>query len=277
MQRPEPKPSRPKPSRPKPSRPKPSRPKPSRPNDGKPKTNLARRARLVGCAALESLLPRGCAACGAVGSTLHGFVCLGCLAAIEDCRSRERTVAPELGRAELVAAPYRYVDAIRELVLRVKFGGEPRLARALGWRLAEDVVAQGNAVEIDAVVPVPLARRRHRIRGFNQALEIAKPVAVASSAAGRSVPCLDRVLERVSGSGPQSRLGAADRQRNAVHAFEVRNSVEGMRILLVDDVVTTGSTLRACARALHHSGALCVRAAVVAVSPAPVEANRVDR
>jgi len=135
-------------------------------------------------------------------------------------------------------------DAIR----RFKWHGLPELARPLG-RLLVAHLAQGLP---DRVVPVPLHPRRLRAREFNQA------ALLALFARGARGPPVDvQLLERIRDTLPQSQLPGPARQANVRGAFRVsqRGDARGLRILLVDDVLTTGATAEACARALLEAGA----------------------
>jgi len=163
-----------------------------------------------------------------------------------------------VGRALLVAAPYEYEGRVRELVHRLKFGREARIGRALGRDLARYL---GPSLPVRAIVPVPSDWRRFQHRGFHAAEEIARGVA------GELGRPLRRLLRRRCGAAPQSRLAARDRRSGPDRVYRVRRraAIEGP-VLLVDDVATTGSTLRTCARALHRAGAGEVLAAVVAIS-----------
>ena len=108
------------------------------------------------------------------------------------------------------------------------------------------------------MVPVPLHRRRLRRRGFNQAALVARVVARESG-----LPLALARLVRVRDTPSQGGLSPAGRMANVAGAFEAR-SVDGKRVVLVDDVWTTGATARACARALGVAGALSVRAFTIA-------------
>jgi ComF family protein len=136
----------------------------------------------------------------------------------------------------------------------LKYDGRRSLARPLGLRLARagsDILAGA-----DLVVPVPLHRSRRRARGFNQAAEIARHL---------GLPVTD-ALRRVRATPSQTDLPAARRHANMRNAFAMRwrADVGGRRVVLVDDVSTTGATLDACARALMDAGALEVRALTAA-------------
>ncbi|MCC5862411.1 MAG: ComF family protein [Gammaproteobacteria bacterium] len=141
-------------------------------------------------------------------------------------------------------------------MIGVKFARRLAWARALGELLAGEL----PAAEIDIVVPVPLHPTRLAVRGFNQAQEIAVPVAHRLAR-----PLRPEAVRRCRATRPQSTLSAADRQSNMAGAFRVhRGAVEGRRVLLVDDVVTTGATATALALAVAAAGATEVTLAAVA-------------
>lgn len=115
----------------------------------------------------------------------------------------------------------------------------------------------------DAIVPVPLHRSRLRQRGYDQALELARPLASALE-----IPLLDTALFRALATHPQSRLDAADRRYNLEDAFDVRPGIDlPAHLVLVDDVMTTGATLHSAARTLYRAGAVRVDAWVAARVP----------
>ncbi len=106
----------------------------------------------------------------------------------------------------------------------------------------------------DVVVPVPLHRSSERERGYNQSELMARVVA-----ADADLPFGRRLLRRVRKTAPQIAMAAyEDRRRNIEGAFECRDDLDGQRVLLIDDVVTTGSTMSACAEALKAAGARSV-------------------
>jgi ComF family protein len=151
---------------------------------------------------------------------------------------------------------YRYEGPARELVHRFKFGDLSSLAEMMAPPMAALVEWR-----VDAVVPVPLAGRRQRERGYNQAALLANGVAATL---GLQV---SPTLRRVKSGVPQAlSAGAAERHRSVEGAFAVRKPgmVEGCSVLLVDDVATTGATLDACARALLDAGAVEVTAVTFA-------------
>ncbi|HVV94988.1 MAG TPA: ComF family protein [Hyphomicrobiales bacterium] len=171
---------------------------------------------------------------------------------------------PAFDRARAVA---RFDGTARHLVHRLKYSDRLDLAPAMGrWmRRAGSEVLDGA----DALVPVPLHAFRLWRRKFNQSAELARAIAVAGGP-----PVSYGALRRTRPTRPQVGLSASERARNLQGAFAVRPpgraAVAGRRLVLIDDVMTTGSTLDAAARVLRRAGAASVDAlvfAVVAESP----------
>lgn len=166
--------------------------------------------------------------------------------------------APRWGRAR---AAFEYDDISRRPVLDLKRAGRrDGLETLTGWMLQ----AGGALVDdADLIVPVPLHYTRLVMRGFNQSAWLAQMI---GRMAGRRV-CVD-ALRRKRRTPSQAGLSTRARRRNVTGAFDVRTSrrklVEGRRILLVDDVLTTGATLNACARALKQAGARQIDVLVLA-------------
>jgi len=151
-----------------------------------------------------------------------------------------------------------YADELRDALHAFKFAGRRALAAPLGDLAAEQCGAT-LPDGIDALIPVPLARERERERGFNQAALLARRI-------GRrlEVPTRPGWLARIRSTRPQSDLSAAERRANVRGAFRASELVAGRHLLLVDDVLTTGATLEACARALSAAGARRVGVLTVA-------------
>lgn len=158
-----------------------------------------------------------------------------------------------------------YEGVLRGLCLALKFAGERAAAAPLSQYLIQQVFDRGLSEKVDAVVPVPLHPLRRFQRGYNQAELLARPLA---RALGK--PLWNDVLRRRRRTQAQSELSAAQRRSNVEDAFEVRPRavarLEDRSLLLVDDVMTTGATLAACAKALKRAGAKSVLGAVIARS-----------
>lgn len=150
-------------------------------------------------------------------------------------------------------AAFDYAFPVDRLVQSLKYGGQLAVGRVLGHLAGNAVLERGLHLDVDLLLPVPLHPARLAERGFNQSLEIARRV-------GRRVqrPVLDRALVRTRPTAPQVGLPLAARHANLAGAFAASAVVHGRRIAIVDDVVTTGSTVREAARSLRLAGAWSV-------------------
>lgn len=151
-----------------------------------------------------------------------------------------------------------YDGLLRELILRGKFGADSAALALLGRLLARRC---RDLDGIEAVVPMPLHPQRLRERGFNQCLEAARPLARLLH-----VPLAPELLQRRTNNHPQRGLKRAERLTNLKQPFVALPAVTGRRVLLTDDIMTTGTTLRQAALALCRAGAT-VDAAVAARTP----------
>lgn len=236
--------------------------------------------RAVTDTALELLAPASCAACDAPLGGGPGFCascevgisprdpsgCVACPAVTGPsgaCEACERRLSP----LRLVVAPFEYEGAIASALQRYKYEGRddlaaPILTRWL-WELRPGSAPRttlGRLAEVgDWIAPVPLHRARLRQRGFDQAWLLARGLGQALD-----LPAAPRLLRRERATPPQVGLGRVAREANVNRAFTADPKVKGRHLLLVDDVLTTGSTLRACAEALTEAGAASVVALVVA-------------
>lgn len=200
------------------------------------------------CDACENSLPRlynGCEQC-AVPLAEAGAIQHRCGA----CQKRP----PAFRRA---LAPFVYAAPIDRLIQDLKYQQRLQTARLLGARLADYVTSRDP--EIDVIVPVPLHAKRLRERGYNQSLEIARPVAEQLGVR------LDyQSVQRTRATPPQASLPPKARQRNVRNAFKVTGSFKGARVAVLDDVMTTGHTVNAFATCLKKTGAKSVEVWVVA-------------
>ena len=192
-----------------------------------------------------------CMGCGTKAGFTRDWLC-------EDCRqemaSRWVGVAPPPGGGLIDGAAYgyHYGGPAAGLVRNLKYRGVARLAEPMGARMVA-AFAGLQPAHIDCVVPVPMHIRRQRRRGCNHALLLARAVAE-----GMSLPVAEAIT-RTRNTRQQARLSDEERLHNLDGAFAVTSDVAGKRVLLVDDVCTTGATANACAAALLEGGAEAVQ------------------
>jgi ComF family protein len=192
----------------------------------------------------ELVAPSGCAACDLRTSPASLLFCEGCSATIETASGRE--------------GAFVYGGAMAEAIVRLKYGRRSDLAARLGRAMSERAPR-----DVDIVVPVPLHPMRAAERGFNQSALLAGRVA-----RHLGVPLGARVLERIRDTPRQASLDRAGRQANVQSAFRCRDAraVREKRVLLVDDVRTTGATLAECRAALQAAGPRSIALYVLAVA-----------
>ncbi len=193
--------------------------------------------------------PERCVFCGNIsGSELVCGKCLKTLPFITGVRSSEMYYSTSV-------SAMRYDGPVRKAVLRMKFDGQSRLAEAFGEFLADALERELDLREIDIVTWVPLGSGRFGERGYNQSEIIAK---TAADLLGLYTQPL---LIKVRDTPPQSRLHTlAERIANVDGAYEALDGALGQRILVVDDILTTGATMSECAKMLLQAGAESVTA-----------------
>lgn len=229
----------------------------------------------------------------ALGSLFYPPTCVVCLGTVEgveylcsSCRSRApRIVAPFCAKCsepffgaitqtfscancehrtlhfDTAVAAYRSRSLVRKLVHDFKYGRQRHLRYPLAEWLSETLNdPRLRDRRFDVIIPVPLHAARERERGFNQATLLAELLATKMA-----VP-LRPVLERIRYTTTQTSHDRAERMENLQDAFRLRKNrdVRELRVLLIDDVLTTGSTLSECARVLKAAGAISVHAATAA-------------
>ncbi|HDQ72193.1 MAG TPA: ComF family protein [Chloroflexi bacterium] len=217
---------------------------------------------------LNLFFPPRCMGCGRVGvhlcadcsdlvpRVLSPF-CVRCGDAVETGRFCKRCRVSPL-RIESVRSVACFEGFIQEAIHHLKYDGHFALAEPLGGLMANYWAACGHPV--DVVVPVPLHAQRLRERGYNQAALLAREMVHHAG-----LPVDERTLVRNRATASQIDLDAVQRKENVRDAFVcVDDRLAGKRVLLIDDVCTTGSTLEACAVALYEGGAQHVRALTLA-------------
>jgi ComF family protein len=223
---------------------------------------IASRPRTLAASLLDMALPPACPGCGAEGEVL-------CPACVRVLGSRlDLPAGIPIGLPAPVPLPIVQLEwcapfsgPVRAALHHLKYGGEKRLAGPLGASVAWRWRAAGGGG--DLLVPVPVHASRARARGYDQAVLLATEVSRHTGLPWLAALCRSR------STTPQFELGRRARLRNVAGAFEMAGPAEAVAvrdkwIVLVDDVVTTGSTLVACADALHAAGAAAVSGLAVA-------------
>jgi len=228
---------------------------------------------------VDTVYPSCCAVCRRpIG---HGFCCAPCLAEIEESRT-----VPACPRCAADVAPYQlrdgrcpqcrrrrphlksivrvgsYRGSLAEVLIQFKYGRKERLSRVLGDWLSDSIAATSWFTRVEGVLFVPSRWRRRLMRGHYPAEELARRVGRAMD-----LPLLP-ILRRVRGGPSQIGLSYAQRVRNVRGAFALTKgtNLQEARLLLIDDVMTTGATLNECAKVLRRGGAAEVYAAVALVA-----------
>ncbi len=214
--------------------------------------------------AVDFVYPRRCGGCGQRGAWLCAACdgklerfsapwCTRCGIPLRLHRCSCADLSSDLTWARSVAP---YDGWLRGAIVQLKYHGE----WSRGRQLAESLVPLLDDVPIDILIPVPLHPSRLKQRGFNQSLVLARELATIRGVA------VDDCLIRARKTPSQTTLGAEARQRNVAGAFELAANLDhaGASVALIDDVLTTGSTIGECARVLHASGAATIGAITLA-------------
>ena len=195
------------------------------------------------------IVPPFCATCSEPfqGAITEAFACANCA---------HRTL-----HFESAVSAFRSRGVVRKIVHEFKYGKQAHLKHPVAEWLVEALVdPRLEGRRFDALVPVPLHPTRQRERGFNQAQLLSELLSIRSDIPMRTV------LQRVRYTTTQTAFDRTERMENLRDAFRLRKNadVRGLRVLLIDDILTTGSTLSECARVLKAGGALSVHAATAA-------------
>jgi ComF family protein len=205
------------------------------------------------------IIPPLCAHAECGGRRFAGLpLCRDCLRVLHDARLEEDEVVSGM---PWVRALFRLTPPLHDLIHGFKYRHQRRqIAFLTEWLRWRRLWVSDLGQSYDALMPVPLHAARRRERGYNQAEVLARCIGSTGT-----LPVFTKALKRLRSTGTQTRLGGRSRGRNLEGAFRADPArVQGLRILLVDDVCTTGSTLSHCREELLRAGALRVDALVIA-------------
>ena len=209
-------------------------------------------------AAFDLFFPRYCICCGQRLQPHERYLCVSCLLVMPRvplAGFNPTAQAMEGWPVPVRAASlyyYTHGSPYGHIVHRAKYQDQPEVAAHFARLLALELLPLGFFSGMQVVMPVPLAPRRLRQRGYNQSLYIARAVAQVAQ-----LPVRDDVIRRTAHHTTQTQLGRVERMRNMAQLFVVDDAerVKGLHVLLVDDVITTGATIGSCAEALMQAGA----------------------
>ncbi|MBR5489717.1 MAG: ComF family protein [Oscillospiraceae bacterium] len=208
---------------------------------------------------LDVLFPPKCVFCGEILPRKEGRICEKCKSELPYTGSHPSQKGDFFS---VCVAPLYYEDEVRESLIRYKFGGAPGYGAVYGALLAECISGELEG-RWDILTWVPLSAKRYKERGYDQAKLLTDAVGAKLGVKPIST------LRKVKHIPKQATMGSPEKRRaNISGAYIVSNreAVEGKRILLIDDIITSGSTLGECARMLRQSGAAEVVCAAVARS-----------
>ncbi len=218
--------------------------------------------RSVKNALLDFVFPPVCIICSGNCELETPLVCKACWAAFPKPAAGSIEVKQPPGIARVFSV-WEYDEKVEKIVHEVKFFRKFALSRRIGSELSQVFLSEPCLKKSDMIIPVPLHKSRQRERGFNQSELLCEVI-------GRQADAKIEVsaLRRVRQTKAQSKLNAAERAQNISGAFKVVKPelIRGKRVVLIDDVLTTGSTLSSCAGALLEAGAEKVYALTAAMT-----------
>ncbi len=221
-------------------------------------------------AVLNFIYPPACIICESLPDPEKKLICETCWQKLPRLKpSDELSTHPiEMGENEINSLPalavWEFSDDVQTVIHELKFHGKKSLGRWLGDEMAVLAVQHAEFASADALIPVPLHKIKFRERGYNQSILLAQRVSKKLE-----IPILNQVLKRVRHTKSQAKLNAVEREKNMQGAFEVffEHLIREKKIIVIDDVFTTGATLKACARVLREAGAAKVLALTAAKTP----------
>ena len=207
---------------------------------------------------LDLISPRLCVVCGNRLAVTEETLCSKCylhLPRTDFANDLYENVMAKLfwGQIKLEKATalfyYEPHAETAQILYELKYKNHPEIGVVMGRMMAKELMKSGLFEDIDALVPVPLAKKRELERGYNQSLELAKGVSEVTG-----LPIANLVIRRTKFVGSQTKRGRWERNENVEHVFElVDDNISDQHLLLIDDVVTTGATVIACAKEMQKA------------------------
>lgn len=216
---------------------------------------------------INLFFPRTCCLCGSPLVGDEAEICLHCLSDLPETHSDDLVLRRLVGRVPLEAATalliFKHKNKTQILLHQIKYHGNERLAHIMGRLMGRTLTNKAAFNDIDLLIPVPLHPRKVRLRGYNQSLLLCKGIAESFPR-----PICDNNLVRTRHTDTQTKKTREERLNNMKGVFALRNPSEliGKRILLVDDVITTGATTEACWDALKSVPGITISLAALAIT-----------
>ena len=213
---------------------------------------------------LDLISPRLCVVCGQRLTVSEETICSKCNLHLPRTGFQQDPYENEMAKLFWHQIPIEratslfYYEAHSEtanILYELKYKSHPEIGEVMGRMMAKELQPSGFFDEIDGIIPVPLAKKRLRQRGYNQSLEIARGISEMTG-----LPIYNKVVRRNAFEGSQTSKGRWERNENVEGVFELKDAtaIQGKHILIVDDVVTTGATVIACAQELCKAGSIKV-------------------
>jgi len=211
----------------------------------------------------DFIAPRACVICGSRLAISEDVICTSCNLHIPRTDYHFDAYDNPMARlfwgripVERATALFFYLahSGTSNILYQLKYHHHPEIGEKMGRMLASEIKSSGFFDDIDAIVPIPLAKKRLRQRGYNQSMELAKGINQLTG-----IPIHSEAVVRKSFVTSQTRLHRWERNDNVENVFSVTDvtvSLTGQHILLIDDVVTTGATITACAKEMLKAGGM---------------------
>lgn len=205
---------------------------------------------------IDLIFPRHCHVCGEVLSRQEHDICLNCLYKLPKIEKIHLNEIEKVfwGKCDIVSATsyiyYRKGSPYNRLLHKMKYGNYPEVGTRLAMTASESLKESGFFDGIDAIVPLPLSKKKRRQRGYNQCDYIAEGVSQKTG-----IPVIKDCVVRTRANETQTHKSRDERWKNVEGIFSLARpeALEGKHILLVDDILTTGATLANCAKAIQQS------------------------
>ena len=205
---------------------------------------------------LDLISPRHCVVCGCRLSVSEEVICSKCNLHLPRTGFQQDPYENIMAKMFWGQIPIERATALiyyephaetANILYELKYKNHPEIGEVMGRLMARELQMSDFFEGIDGIIPVPLAKKRERQRGYNQSHELAKGISEITG-----LPIYNKVVKRTAFEGSQTSLGRWERNENVEQVFELKDAatIQGKHLLIVDDVVTTGATIIACAKEL---------------------------